>query len=437
MPRRKQGSHATVSFATIAASMLDAWDMSDIAPSPESLAERIMRHDAGRDSRVLAMKYRKMAENPFAFLRGTCHLFYDALPDDSALDRAPLAWACGDLHLENFGSYKGDNGQVHFDINDFDEAALAPCTWDLVRLLSSILCCAATLDATQADALQACRAALLGYRDALLKGKPLWVERESATGLIFDLLDQLHKRKHVDFLDKHTERDGEQRRIRIDNLKAMAVSDAQRTMLVTFMQAFAAQRPRPDFFRVVDVARRIVGTGSLGVERYMVLIEGKGSPDECDLIDIKQAMPSALDRPLRRRMLGQAELGDHANRVVAVQKRMQAANHAFLEAVMLGSKPFVFKGMQSKEDRVDIAAWDCKSKRLDEVTRTMGAVLGWDQLRAAGRQGAADADALKTFADGKAWADELLDAAISMRDVTQKQWQVFKLALQERLLGNF
>lgn len=104
---------------------------------------------------------------------------------------------------------------------------------------------------------------------------------------------------------------------------------------------------------------------------------------------------------------------------------------------MLGSKPFVFKGMQSKEDRVDIAAWDCKSKRLDEVTRTMGAVLGWDQLRAAGRQGAADADALKTFADGKAWADELLDAAVSMRDVTQKQWQVFKLALQERLLGNF
>ena len=417
--------------------MSAVWDMSDIAPSPESLAERIMRHDAGRDPRLLAMKYRKMAENAFAFLRGTCSLFYDALPDDPALDGAPLAWACGDLHVENFGSYKGNDRQVHFDINDFDEAVLAPCTWDLVRLLSSILCCTETLDVAPADALEACRAALLGYRDAVQQDKPLEVERETSAGLISDLLDQLHKRSHVDFLDKHTERNGKQRRIRIDNLRAMTVSDEQRTMLVTFMQAFSARQPRPDFFRVVDVARRIAGSGSLGVERYMVLIEGKGSPDACDLIDIKQAVPSALERPLERRRIEQAESGDEARRIVSAQKRMQAVDHAFLEAVTLGSKPFVLKQLQPKEDRVDIAAWDCKSKRLDEVARTMGAVLGWDQLRAAGQQGAVDAGALKTFADGKAWTEQVLDAASGMRDVTQKQWQAFRLALQERLLGNF
>ncbi len=411
--------------------------MSDAALSPESLAERIMRRDAGRDPRMLAMKYRKMTENLLVFLRGTCHLYYDALPDDPVLDNAPLAWTCGDLHLENFGSYKGEDRQVHFDINDFDVAVLAPCTWDLVRLLSSILCCADTMGAAPADMLDACGAALLGYRDALLKGKPLWIERETTAGLIFDLLDHLRKRTRVDFLDKHTERHADQRRIRIDNLKAMAATDTQRTIVATFMQGFATQQARPEFFRVVDVARRIAGTGSLGVERYMVLIEGKGSPDGCHLIDIKQARPSALVTPLKRRNIRQAEMGDEARRVVEVQQRMQAASDAFLQPVMLEDKPFVLKELQPEDDRVDIAAWSGKSKGLDEVTRTMGAILAWDQLRAAGQRGAADVEALMSFAEGKTWTSELLDVACSMRDITQKQWQAFKLALQERLLGNF
>ncbi|HYP69219.1 MAG TPA: DUF2252 family protein [Thiobacillaceae bacterium] len=411
--------------------------MSDIAPSPESLAERIMRRDAGRDSRLLAIKYRKMDENLFVFLRGTCHLFYDALPDSPVLDEAPLAWACGDLHLENFGSYKGNERQICFDINDFDMAALAPCTWDLVRLLCSMLCCAETLGVVQANALEACRAALHAYRDALLKGTTMAVERETSSGLIFDLLDQLHKRRRVDFLNKHTERHGSKRRIRIDNLKAMAASDAQHAIVATFMQAFAAQQARPDFFQVLDVARRIAGTGSLGVERYLVLIEGKGSPDACYLIDLKQARPSSLDLPLRRRKLAHAEAADDASRVVDVQKRMQAVNQALLQAVMLGSTPFVLKELQPEEDRVDIAAWERKSKRLDEVAGTMGGILAWDQLRAAGQRGAAGADALKTFAEGRAWMDELLDAARTLRDITQKQWQAFKLARQERMLGNF
>ena len=102
---------------------------------------------------VLAMKYAKMAQNPFIFLRGACHLFYDALPDTPLFQEAPLAWCCGDLHFENFGSYKGDNRLVYFDINDYDEAALAPVTWDMVRLLTSIQCGADALNATQAEAL--------------------------------------------------------------------------------------------------------------------------------------------------------------------------------------------------------------------------------------------------------------------------------------------
>ena len=69
-----------------------------------------------------------MRKSAFAFLRATCHLFYEDLPKSPLLRKVPPVWACGDLHLENFGSYKGDNRLVYFDLNDFDEALLAPCT---------------------------------------------------------------------------------------------------------------------------------------------------------------------------------------------------------------------------------------------------------------------------------------------------------------------
>jgi uncharacterized protein (DUF2252 family) len=101
------------------------------------VVETIRRFNAGRDPQRLAMKYRALRTSPFSFLRSTCHLFYERLPSEPLLREVPPAWSCGDLHLENFGSYKGDDRLVYFDVNDFDEAALAPLTWDGVRFLTS------------------------------------------------------------------------------------------------------------------------------------------------------------------------------------------------------------------------------------------------------------------------------------------------------------
>jgi len=137
------------------------------------ILEAISNNNAGRDPERLAMKYAKMAQSQFIFLRGACHLFYDSLPDLPLFQEAPLAWCCGDLHFENFGSYKGDNRLVYFDINDYDEAALAPVTWDMVRLLTSIQCGADALNATAAEALAVSRSCLEAYRSALINGKPL------------------------------------------------------------------------------------------------------------------------------------------------------------------------------------------------------------------------------------------------------------------------
>lgn len=391
-----------------------------------SIVEAIRRHNAGRDPERLAMKFAKMKESPFAFLRGACHLFYDVLPDASVLTKTPLAWCCGDLHFENFGSYKADNRLVYFDINDYDEAALAPCTWDIVRLLTSIRCGGDALHATTAEAQAVSRDCLSAYRNALLRGKPLWIDRDSSTGLVRDLLVALQGRLRADFLDHRTVRKGGHRQLKVDGVKALPVDEDQRQKVREFMDRFAADQANPGFFKVLDIARRIAGTGSLGVARYVILIEGKGSPDGNYLLDLKEANPSALLPHLKRLGVHQPNGSDDAQRVVTAQKRMQAVDHAFLFPVVFDGLPCVLKGLQPSEDRAAIGEWGRKLDRLREVVGTMGHILAWDQLRAAGRQGAACADDMILFAEGESWMPDLLEAADKMAATTRQQWEAFR-----------
>jgi uncharacterized protein (DUF2252 family) len=393
--------------------------------SDNEIMDAIRHHNAGRNPARLKMKYAKMAQSPFIFLRGACHLFYEALPDTPLFREAPLAWCCGDLHFENFGSYKGDNRQVYFDINDYDEAALAPCTWDIIRLLTSIQCGADALNATRAEALAASQACLDAYRGALGGGKPLWVERETSRGLVKDLLTALQERERTDFLDKRTVRKNRHRALIVNGVKALPASDEQKKLVTDFMDTYAATQPVPDFYAVRDVACRIAGTGSLGVERFVVLVEGKGSPDGNYLLDIKEAKPSAMVPHLARLGIAQPQWEDEASRVVAVQKRMQAVDHAFLHAVKLDGLPCILKGLQPTEDRVAIGEWGKKLDRLKETAATMGRVLAWDQLRASGRSGSAAADALIAYAQQTGWPQEMQEAASEMTQATQRQWKLF------------
>ena len=387
--------------------------------------DAIARNNSGRDPERLAMKYARMAQSPFVFLRGACHLFYDNLPESPLFSDAPLGWCCGDTHFENFGSYKGDNRLVYFDINDFDEAALAPVTWDLVRLLTSIQCGADALNATHAEALAVSQSCMDAYRSALVQGKPLWVERETSSGLVKELLTSLQARERAAFLDRRTIRKGRQRSLKVDGAKALAATDGQKGRVTEFMDSFAATQSNPGFFRVLDVARRIAGTGSLGVLRFVVLVEGKGSPDGNYLLDIKEARPSALMPRLARLGIEQPAWSDEASRVVAVQKRMQAIDHAFLHPVKLDGLSCILKGLQPSEDRVAIGEWGKKLDRLREVVCTMGRILAWDHLRSSGRAGAACADKLEDFAAREDWAKEMLDAATEMTLATREQWKAF------------
>src|SRR6185295_16792275 len=200
----------------------------------DSVVERVRRFNAGRDPERLALKYRIMRTSAFAFLRGTCHLFYARLPEVPLFGAAPLTWICGDLHLENFGSYKGDNRLVYFDLNDFDESVLAPCTWDLVRVVTSILVGGESigLDASQERALA--RRFLDAYVTAIEDGKARWVERETAQGLVRRLLERARLRKRKAFLDGRTVLVRRRRKIRADGKRALPVTEKQRTRIKRF-----------------------------------------------------------------------------------------------------------------------------------------------------------------------------------------------------------
>jgi uncharacterized protein (DUF2252 family) len=389
------------------------------------IVKRLSLYNSGRDPERLAMKFAKMAASPFVFLRGACHLFYDALPDAKVLRSAPLAWCCGDLHFENYGSYKGDNRLVYFDINDFDEAALAPATWDMARLLTSIQCGADVLNATRAQALVACRSCLDAYQGALIGGKPLWVERETSGGLVNALLNSLLGRERAVFLDRYTVRKGRRRTLKRDGVRSLPASDAQKRRVRGFMDRYAAAQSQPEFFEVLDVGCRVAGTGSLGVERFVVLVEGKGSPDGNYLLDIKEARPSAMAPRLSRLGIRQPAWPDEASRVATVQNRMQAVDHAFLQPVKFDGLSCILKGLQPSEDRVGIGEWGKKFGRLEEVVETMGRVLAWDQLRASGRAGSASADDLAAFARRGNWAAEILEVASAMTETTRQQWKIF------------
>ncbi|HEY3433383.1 MAG TPA: DUF2252 domain-containing protein [Rhodocyclaceae bacterium] len=393
-----------------------------------NLIEQIQTFNAGRDPERLTLKLNKIRETPFAFLRGTCHRFYQQLPDSALLSKAPSTWICGDLHLENFGSYKGDDRLVYFDMNDFDESALAPCTWELIRFLTSIRVGVTSLGVDGAEAIILCRSFIDAYSQALANGKARWVERDTASGLIKDLLDGLKQRNRPDYLDTRTVLKGKTRSIRIDGKKALAISAKQRSQVTDFMADFAATQENPDFFQVLDIARRIAGTGSLGVDRYIILVAGKGTADGNYLLDLKQSLPSALTPVLAT---PQPTWASEAARVVAVQQRMQAVSMAFLQAVTMDDKPYVLRGLQPSEDRVALEGWNGKLRRLVEIMTAMGHIVAWAQLRSSGRNGSAIADELIDFGHQDQWQSLLIDLSAHCAEQVTKDWNQYAKAFDQ------
>jgi uncharacterized protein (DUF2252 family) len=383
------------------------------------LIESILNHNASHEPERLALKYMVMRQSAFAFMRGTCHLFYQDWPyADNKMNDAPKAWISGDLHLENFGSYKADNRLVYFDLNDFDEAVLAPSTWELGRWLTSILVAATSLQLSKADAENLCKIGLDAYSTALTKGKARWLERETSKGMIKELLNPLTLRNRKSYLSSRTKLLNRKRTIKIDGKRALPIGTNEKIGVMEFIDSYAKQQPNPEFFRPLDAARRIAGTGSLGIERYVILVEGHGNPDRNYLIDLKQALPSSLSPYVFSQPKWQSE----AHRIVNVQQWAQAIAPAFLSAVIFNDMPFVLKGLQPTQDKLALIKWNGKIKRLEQVIRSMGELIAWSHIRSGGHRGSAIADEWIIFGNRHDWQAPLLQYASKYSRKVESDW---------------
>src|SRR4029453_1663832 len=132
-----------------------------------SIYDAIVRFNADRDPELVRRKLKRIDESVFAFFRGTDHLFGAAWPALKPADAGPAVLCCGDLHLENFGAYQSQDGDFRFDINDFDEALVAPCSFDLVRCTASILLAGEEWDLRPLQAAGIALAYLDHYRAAI------------------------------------------------------------------------------------------------------------------------------------------------------------------------------------------------------------------------------------------------------------------------------
>ncbi len=394
---------------------------------PKNIVKRIKKFNKDREPELLKLKYEALTESPFRFFRGTCHLFYDDLPQKSFIFNSPKAWICGDLHLENFGSFKGDNRLAYFDMNDFDESLLAPCLMDVVRLCTSIFLSAGLVKMTRQECGELVKAFLQSYAKNLSAGYIKFIEQETARGFVRDFLDNVATRKRKDLLAKRVTLSGSKAHIKFIELKAFKAKAEIKEKVKGIINAWAEKNTRhPEFFKVMDVAGRAIGTGSIGVERYLILVNGNGKHDGRYLLDIKEVMPPSA---LYFHKLKQPNWKNEADRLINIQKRVQASPPAFLNPVKIDKKWFVMKELQPLEDKIDFRFLEKDPKKFNQLLTDMGAIVAWNNLRSSGRQGSAIADELIRF--GKRLnkiEPAIINYAEEYAQTTEKYWGEYKKA---------
>jgi len=399
-----------------------------------SIAERVKQFNSDRIPVYTALKYQMMAGSAFRFFRGSCHLFYEDLSKTDVLSPCPVAWICGDLHVENFGSYKGNNRLVYFDLNDYDEALLAPATWELVRMVTSIFTGFESLQVSSKDAVRIARLYLKVYAETLSKGKAMYIEPQTAKGIVKTFLDKVGTRKQKTLLRQRAVLNTKNKKpaLIINNTHLYPVPLKEKKALSAHITRWIkTNKNRPHPFRVMDTGFRIAGTGSIGVKRYVFLVQNIINPKKYVLIDMKQARPSALQPFVK---ILQPTWPSEAERVVAIQERMQNISPALLGTTVFKEDSYVVKELQPTADKIDFLLIKNRYDDIANVIQDMAMLTASAQLRSSGRQGAAVADELIAFGSETSWQQPLLDYALNYAKKVKKDYQSF---LKEYKRGYF
>jgi uncharacterized protein (DUF2252 family) len=307
---------------------------------------------APRVQELLPIRYGRMLASPFAFYRGAAAIMASDL---ATAPRTGLqAQLCGDAHLLNFGGYASPERTLVFGINDFDETLPGPFEWDVKRLATSTEIAARDRGFGRSDRVAAVLATVCGYRETMRQlakqsNLDVWYAHADVDSLVAEL-HQGRERKNARSLKRAAanaplnDRHALARLMHVVDGEPRIVSDPPLTVPVTELgegrdQLQAAvrtvfrayrhslQSDRRDLleeFRFADLARRVIGVGSVGLRSWILLLVGRDKSDPL-FLQLKQAEASVLEP-----YLGRGDYASHAQRVVRGQRVSQASSDIFL-----------------------------------------------------------------------------------------------------------
>lgn len=375
-----------------------------------SVINRINTFNKGRIEKVLPYKYDYMAKNMYSFFRGTCHLFYEDLANTSKLPSSPLAWLCGDLHLENFGSYRGTNQLVYFDLNDFDDAILGPACMELARMVTSIFIAFEALDISNDKALNMAKLFLKTYSNILQEGKSFYIEPQISKGITRSFLKAVERRKLSQLLKKRTIQNDNELILK-ESKKQIPLENSLKKELINHLDGWILNCPDgPYNYESTDVMFRLAGTGSVGLKRYIFLLKNLKENDQYLLVDMKQVAPSSLKPFIETR---QPEWESEAERVVNIQKHMQNVYPSLLSRTTFQDELYFIQELQPAKDRVDFRLIKSNYRYIYQVIDDMAILVASAQIRSSGYLGAAVVDELIAFGQNNQWQEPVLNYAVA------------------------
>jgi uncharacterized protein (DUF2252 family) len=316
-------------------------------PDPIDLLEAQARD---RLPDLIPIRYSRMMASPFAFMRGSAIVMANDLAGTPKT--GVQVQLCGDAHLLNFGAYASPERALLFDINDFDETLPGPWEWDVKRLAASLVVAGRDNGFDAADCRRAAQASVASYRRRMAEFAEMgelevWYSRvseEEVRGLFSEAKARKRTSKKLSkAVRKARGRDSLQalskltrvvngRRMIIDDpplLLRIPEEDEIRVQVNAILESYKRtlqedRRHLLDRYRFVDVARKVVGIGSVGTRAFVVLLEGRDENDPL-FLQVKEAGASVLEDYVES-----STYEHHGHRVVAGQRLMQAASDIFL-----------------------------------------------------------------------------------------------------------
>jgi uncharacterized protein (DUF2252 family) len=398
-----------------------------LRPAPAlELLDRSMR---GRVPALAKLKYELMAVSPFAYFRGAVPV----MAADLAMtpNTGIMGQLCGDAHVRNLGAFAAPDGRLVFDINDFDETIRGPFEWDLKRMAASLVLAGRASghkDGAARKAVEACIERYAAQMRAFAKMPMLEVGRFQVHRMgmarpVHLALIKAERATPLHTLELLTEpeggAEGAPRHFKV--IKPMltrvsaATASAVLASLVPYRAMLEPQRQHLlSMYRPIDVAFKVVGTGSVGLRDYCVYLEGNGPGDPL-FLQIKEEPASAYAH-----YLPEAQPPHHnGQRVAEGQRAMQLQTDPFLGWTHIGARTFLVRQLNDHKGSIEIE--DLSGEGLKAYAEVCG------ELLARGHGRSSDPLVIAGYlGSGDGFAECLARFGVMYADQTEKDWEDLK-----------